>query len=150
MRRVLVLACVIFISGCVRSHVRMLDERTAVITARGTAFDNMSDVTHGAFVQSAQIAKRRGYKYFMITDDNKRINTSYMYTPGQNYTNGSVQVYGNTAYYQQNTVSTPGSVSQFNKPVEDTMVMFFKEGEVNPKQPGIWDADSVLLANPSK
>lgn len=142
------LPLILSVSACVRAHTEMLDERTAIISGRGTAFDSMSGVTHHIFIKAARLAQARGFRYFQILNDQQAIEHSYMYTPGQSYTNGTVNVAGNTAYYNQSTTTTPGTVSQFNKPTENTMVRFYNSGEVNPNQPGIWDAQSVLAANP--
>lgn len=139
----------IILSGCVRSNVDFIDDRTISISAGGTAFDNSSGVMHHVFLKSAQIALSHGFRYFQIVSDSRRTNVDYWVQPGQTQTTGQVSYFGNTANYTQTTNTTPGTVTEFRKPHEDSIVRFYKEGEVNPNQYGIWDAQRIIDANQS-
>lgn len=137
----------IILSGCVRSNVDFIDDRTVSISARGTAFDDSSGVMHHVFLKSAHIALSHGFRYFQIISDNRRVNVDYFVQPGQTQTTGQVNYFGNTANYTQTTNTTPATVTEFRKPHEDSIVRFYKDGEVNPNQYGIWDAQRIIDAN---
>lgn len=139
----------VILSGCVRSNVDFIDDRTISISAGGTAFDNSSGVMHHVFLKSAQIALSHGFRYFQIVSDSRRTNVDYWVQPGQTQTTGQVNYFGNTANYTQTTNTTPETVTEFRKPHEDSIVRFYKEGEVNPNQYGIWDAQRIIDANQS-
>jgi len=142
------------LAGCVRAHTSMLDERTAIISARGTAFDSMAEVQQRVIVDAANTALSRGFRYFVIVNGQDASVRGTAYFPGQTYSNGTatatVNTMGNTAYgtatYSGNSYTTPGTAVGFIKPRENVTVRFFREGEIDPRMQGVWDARSVLSA----
>ncbi|NHN87265.1 hypothetical protein [Acetobacter conturbans] len=138
-----------FLSACVQSHADFLDDRTAIISGRGTAFDDSAGVRHEIYLKAAKLAEKHGYQYFMIIEDHRGISRSYWTQPAQTVSSGSVSAYGNTAYYNGSSVTTPASTTEFHKPIEETTVKFYHEGEIDPATPNLWDARRVLAANKS-
>ena len=71
-----------------------------------------------------------------------------VYIPGQTYSTGtaSANCFGANCAgsYEGQTYTTPGSAMGYVKPGADIYIRFYREGEIDPKTPGLWDADSVL------
>lgn len=139
-------------TGCVRSKSVMLDASTAIISSRGSAFDSHARVTQAALVEAATLAVSRGYRYFVIVDTQDRTITTLWHDSGTTKTTGTVDglvmgsgnskvVAGN---YSASTTSTPATTTTLIKPGSDVTVKMFREGELDPKSPGVWDAPAVL------
>lgn len=148
------LLAALLLAGCTTVSTDMLDDRTAVISGRGSAFNDIGDVTSEMLARAASQAKARGFKYFAVVDS--RDATSYGTYTTPTTTNstavGSAQCYGATCYGQASGTSTTygGQSFALEKPGADMMVRFFLAGEVDPATPGVWDADRVLAAHPKK
>jgi len=152
---ILASACyLLLLTGCVRSSHEMLDERTAVISGRGSAFNTMGAVKRALLVDAAKIASERGFQYFAITDERARYVHSTLYSPGSASTVGTLNTTasglpGTATYnstYSGTTTYTPPSETDITKPRSEITVRFFRAGEVAPNVPGVWDAGSVLRA----
>lgn len=135
-------------SACVRVDDRMLDQRTAMISGRGTAFDSMGGVTEGLVQRAAEMAAERGYPYFAVMNSADRSSTGSWTSPSTTY--GSATGYTNctgsfcTTNLNGSATTYPGQTIQFDRPGAEMMVRFFREGEVNPNAPGVWSVASVL------
>jgi hypothetical protein len=133
----------------------MLDQRTAIISSHGTAFDSAAKVQHETIVEAAKVTVSRGYRYFQIVGAQDTTRTATLYVPGQTQTNGSVSgtamttgpytTYNGT--YNSQTTKTPGQVVPLIKPGMDITVRMYRDGEINIQQPGVWDAQSILAVN---
>lgn len=44
----------------------MLDERTAIISGKGSSFDDLAKVTHKVFMEAATTGQQRGFQYFQM------------------------------------------------------------------------------------
>lgn len=144
----LILGCA-SVAGCVRTDTEMLDSSTAMISARGTAFDTPATVLKATRVAAAKVAQSRGFRYFAIVSVQDATRTATIYTPPQTHSygtmTGTVSPYGNVnATYTDSTYATPGSVETLIKPGSDVVIRFFREGEVDPRAQGICDVESVL------
>lgn len=147
------IATVLVTTACVRVNERMLDQRTAVLSGRGTAFDSRGGVTQGLITRAAEMAQERGYPYFAIMDSADASSTGYWQQPSTTY--GNATAFTNcTGSFCNSTINGsattyPGQTFQFNRPGADMMVRFFGQGEVNPNAPGVWSVASVLGAQRS-
>ena len=135
----------------------MLDDRRAVISGHGTAFDGQADVLHATLLEAASATLSHGYRYFAILGSQNTSRAGVIYTPTQSYSNGYVNgtanVYGNTGSYTGNysgtTTTVPGQAIPFVKPGMDVEIYMYKDGEVRPS-PQIWDAQSIMAAQPKE
>ena len=148
MKTIIVLLCALALSACVRTSVAMLDQNTVVISARGSAFDSMGGVIQGTMVRAANVTVSRGYRYFVIVSGADASRKGAIYIPGQTYESGRATFSGNTATYSGSTYTTPGTTTTFIKPGAEVIVRMYREGEIDPKAPGVWDAQSVIAAQP--
>lgn len=155
MKYVCLLIVAILVAGCIRTSTQMLDERTAIITGRGTAFDKAATVQHDVLLRAAILANSRGFRYFQIVGGADQTRIATMVIPGQTYSSGyatgTATTMGNTTFgsanYSGSSYTTPTSVVPLVKPGMDVTIRMFRQGEVYPGQPGIWDAQSILAAN---
>ena len=75
-----------------------------------------------------------------------------MILPGQTYSSGTLTAQSNTfgsmttttGVYSGSTYTTPASAVPFVKPGMDIVIKMFREGEIDPRTPSVWDADSIL------
>jgi len=138
--------------GCVRTDTEMLDASTAIVSARGTAFDTPATVLKTTVMEIAKLGQAHGFAYFMIVSAKDATRTATMYQPGASFTSGSVtgsvSDLGNTGYFRGNysatTPSTPGWTQTFVKPGSDVVVRFFHQGEVDAHAEGMWSVADVI------
>jgi hypothetical protein len=138
------------LAGCVRSQVAQIDDRTAIISTRGSAFDTPAGVQLGAMIEAGKSTKARGYRFFAVLGAQNASTTSIVYVPGQTTTNTTVTGFGNTAYANSTSYTSPGTSFPVVKPGQDMTIRMLREGEARPGDPGVWDADSILAMNPQK
>lgn len=152
MRKLTTIVCIsLALTACVRSNTKMLDPSTAIISARGTAFDDTAGVMHATLTEAAKTAKARGFRYFGIVAAKDATSTAQIYTPGSTHTSGSVYGVGNTAYYNASSYTTPGTWNTFVRPGADVIIRMFKESEVpSDRRQELFDADAVLSVQPKK
>ncbi len=139
---------VMVLCGCVRTTSDALDERRMVISGRGNAFATQGEVVKASLQEAARQAKAKGYRYFQIAGGKDQTSRGAVYIPGQTYSSGTATAncFGAncTGSYQGQTYTTPGSAMGYVKPGADIYVRFYREGEIDPSTPGLWDANSVL------
>ena len=139
-------------AGCARATVAMLDERTAIISGHGSAFNSMAEVQQRTLLTAAKTTQARGFRYFQVVGAANTSSTGTMYIPGQTYTSGTATgtatTLGNTTYgnanYSGTSYSTPGTVVPLFKPGVDVTIRMYRDGEINPRTPGVWDSLSIL------
>jgi hypothetical protein len=154
MQKLFVLLAALSLVGCVHKSVGMLDERTAVISARGSAFSSPAKVQRETWLVAAKITKKHGYRFFQILNGADNSTTATLVVPGQTYSNGScmgtASTMGNTTFGNANcsgtSYSTPGSIVPIFKPGMSITIRMYREDEVADTK-NVWDADSVLAAN---
>lgn len=117
------------------SNVQLLDARTLHITSSANDFGNRSDVLKSLLTSAATEAKNRGFKYFAIINSNSYEDSRIEHQPARYYDNGIV---------------LPSTTKEIRNPVQEATVKLYREGEINPNQEGVWDADSVLSVSQDK
>lgn len=154
MKNWLPLLALLLLGACARANTTMLDDRTAIISGRGSASNSQADVTKKVLQEAAQQAVTRGYAYFQVTGGQDQSRAGTMIIPGQSTTtgNGMASCYGGVCNgnYSSQTYTSPGMAMGFAKPGADIYVRFYKAGEIDPKTPGVWDAQRVLAVAASE
>jgi hypothetical protein len=141
MRYLMSAAIALSLSGCVHSSGTMLDNRTAIISARGSAFNNDAQVVQGVLREAAQLTQQRGYSHFLVTDSEDRTTAGTINAPGTATTTGTLTGYGNTATYNGYTTYSPGQSFNVIRPGMDVMIVMFHASDA-PQ--GAWLAAEVL------
>ncbi|MCG4256797.1 hypothetical protein [Acetobacter senegalensis] len=101
----------------------MLDDHTVAISGSGSGTDSMSSVQQAVFRSAATTAKSSGYQYFLVLNEQKT------QVPGPSSSYGSKK--------SRHTY-------QLMQPREELTARFYRTGEVDPNQPGVFNADTVL------
>lgn len=143
---VFVCATAIALGGCVVSKTAMLDEHTAIISSRGNAFASSADAIQKSLGEAAKTTLSRGYRYFAIAGSQDQTQRGNVVIPGQTTASGSMTFMGNTAMYSGSSYTTPAQSIGFVKPGVDLIIRMYRPGEIDPRTPGVWDAESVLRA----
>ncbi len=145
------LVCLAALVACVRVNSNMLDSRTVVISGRGTAFDNAGGVQRAVLQKAAQEAQAAGFAYFRILSSQDETRQGVVVVPGQTYTNGVATANCIGAFcsgnYSSSSYTTPSSAFGVVKPGVDIYVRFYREGEIDPGTPGVWNVASVLAVS---
>lgn len=146
--RIALLAVALVLAGCARSNTSMLDNRTAVISGRGSAFNSSASVMQSMVREAALQGQARGYQYFVVEGASDRTRTGAVYVPGQSTTSGTAMAscVGSNCMgtYRGTTTTSPGFVGPISKPGADMVVRFYRTGEVDPSR--AWNVDEVLAA----
>lgn len=130
--KALVVGLLSFLAGCtslgsalntVQTMPRMLDDHTVVISGSGVGTDSMSSVQQAVFRTAAQTAKSAGYQYFLVLNEQKT------QVPGPSSSYGSKQ--SRRTY-------------QLAEPRDELTARFYRTGEIDPNQPGLFNTDNVL------
>ncbi len=136
------------LADCTRASTTMLSPDTAVISGRGTAFDTSGGVAKATLNEAATQTLARGYRYFVVTNAQDASRTGVFVSPGHStsYTTGSVYASGNyaTGSATTQTYTTPSTATPFVKPGVEATIKMYRQGEIDPKAPGVWDAQAVL------
>jgi hypothetical protein len=145
--RALLIVAALLLSACVRSEVASLDQRHAIISARGSAFNSHAEVVSRVMHQAATEALARGFTHFVILDGRDATTTGAYYSPASSTTNivGSATCTGYTCAGSAvgNTTYNPGYSFPIVKPGADVEVFFLHANEVDPAK-GAWLASDVV------
>lgn len=95
---------------------------TVRVNFAGNGFTTPERAQDLALLRAADLTLSRGFTHFILLGEMNTLNRQTITTPGQTYTNGSVNVYGNTAYYTGNTTYVPGMTFDVVKPRTGLMV----------------------------
>ena len=137
---------VFILAGCVRSEVTQLTPDSALINARGSAFDSMGDVQKQMMLDAANTTIQSGYDFFLIVDSASGYKTDYMTTPGSYSGQSTYQgtLSGNSLYGTSNTYGTytPPITTSFEKPRAAMQIQMFR-GTPPTGEPGDHDARQV-------
>lgn len=151
-RTICVLFLCIALPACLRTNTTMIDDRTAIVSGKGSGLDSRAEVLQKVLVEAANATKAHGFDYFVILDAANTSETESIVTPGQTYSSGYAtgtgSVYGGTVTSQTSysgySWSTPGTVSTVVRPGADVMIRMYASNEVEDSRPGVWDAASIL------
>lgn len=143
---------IVTLSGCVQTDSTMLDNRSAIISAQGGAVHTQAEVIKAGLTEAAKLTIKKGFRYFVVLNEQDTTRSGSMYMPGQTYSNGyatgNATSYGNTTYgtatYSGSTYSTPGYAMPFVMPGANFQIEMFNEGEIDMTKVQAWDAQQVI------
>lgn len=140
------------LAGCQTTQTTStrLAENVAIISTKGNAFAESEDVLRDVLVNAAVTTQNAGYQYFLIASQQDTTRTDHFVTSGSSYTSGTINTYGGYGSYSGMTTYTPPQVHTFVKPGMDVMIRMFRDGEIDPNTPGVFNAASVIEFNPPK
>lgn len=148
MRRILGASLALVLAGCVVANTQMLDNRTAVISARGSGFSDTADVARKVLIEAATMAQARGYEYFQILGAQDQTQVGTYVNPGSSSSNtsGFAHCAGNFCHGTATTTTnyTPGYAMPVVRLGADVAVRFLHASEVSADMRGVWSAASVL------
>lgn len=145
MRKALLVSLLLLAPACVRTDVQMLDGQTAMISARGTAFDNRADVIKGTLQKAAETAQKKGYSHFKVVGAQDTTTRTDYQTSSTAYTTGTVNSLGpNMATYSGTTTVDPGQSYEFIKPGADVTIRLLHADQVADDAKGVWKASEIL------
>jgi hypothetical protein len=145
------LACLL--AGCVTPNAEgtMLSADTALISSAGANVDEPADIIDRALKQAANLASAHGYQYFTILTADNTSTTMTVSIPGQKLNVQNMQI--NRAYGATNfgapaspggTYTTPDRMVTRIKPSLDIIIKMYRQGQIDPNVPGVWNVDVVL------
>lgn len=143
----------VLLAGCVSTEVRMIDERSAIISGGGNAYTSMAAVEDGIMYRAAVETRARGFDYFAIMNSRDTSAAGQIAAPSMpsSDTTASLNCYGQHCSGTAHTTYSGGGGSfSYVKPGQDVMVRFYRASEVNPNARGLWNADSIIAAHPEK
>ena len=144
LRSMLMILTIIASTACVRTTSHMLNENTAMISARGTAFDTPASVFKQTLKQAALLTQERGYEYFQIVSATDATRRGYYTAPQTASTTGSATFFGSRLNYNQSTNYSAVSGTELIKPGTDLAIIMLRKDEIAPNQKGVWNAVQVL------
>ena len=152
MRHLIIAGLVCLLSACVTAETVMLDHRTAIISGRGDGYSSQASVVQRVMVEAATAAQARGFRYFAVLDSTDTTRRGAVALPTNTYGQANAQTTCNYAYCNSSATGSSstygGGVMEVVRPGTDLQVRFYNDGEIDPNQPGVWDAVAVLAAQP--
>jgi archaellin len=146
--RGIIVALALMLGGCVTAELNDLDERTTIISGRGTTFDNSADVARVVLARAATEAHARGYSHFEILNVQDRSRLLEYQTPVVTRTTTSSATDCRRRRCEEDEVTTTttsgGQVIPEVEPGSDVTVRFLHAEEVRRGARGVWEAASVL------
>ena len=128
MARTVFLLLGLALAGCTTASTTMLNENTALISARDLSTDSRSAVRKKALVTAAQVAKAQGYDYFAIVSRHDTNKLDF-----QHLAAGPIGEQGAGSYYIP--VRDLGT---------DLTVRFLRQDELPADRDGIYEASALL------
>lgn len=151
---ILATALALTLSACVTAETAMLDERTAIISGRGDGYTTPAQVQQRVLLEAAESATERGFRYFMVTNaqDATRRGMAYMPVTTTGQGNATTNCFMGTCRTtaNANAMTYGGGAYEVIRPGSDVQVRFYREGEIDPATPGLWDAQSIIAAQPRR
>ena len=142
------------LSACVTAETLMLDERTAIISGSGDELSSPARVQQRIMLEAANAATARGFRYFVVQSVQDTTRRGVTQLPTQSYAQGNGTTTCSFGVCQTsataNGMTFGGGSYESVMPGSDVQVRFFREGEIDPATPGLWDAVSILSAQPKR
>jgi len=134
MKRLFALAFAVVLVACAQgdAKIKMLDDRTATISAYGYSDESYTEVTQTMFMEASRQALARGYRYFQVLQ--AKISTSA----------GTVQRSSATPSATDAQSHRSITIPAEGRPRGNMLVRFHKAGEISPDKSGVFDAQKVL------
>jgi len=152
--RGIIVALALMLGGCVTAELNNLDERTSIISGRGTTFDNSADVARVVLARAATEAQVRGFTHFVIlaVEDRSRLLEYETPVVTRTATSGSTDCEDDYCEDDEVTTTTTsgGQVIPEVEPGSDVTVRFLHAQEVRPGTRDVWEAASVLAVQRRK
>lgn len=148
MREGLALVAALALAGCVATNVSAIDSRTAIISGRGTAFDNAASVQTTMLRKAAELTLSRGFTHFIVVGAQDRSSSSIYRAPTTTSTAGTLNSSCMGAYcsgsLNATSQTTGGSLYNIAKPGADMMVRFLTAAEASGTN--AWSAQEIMAA----
>lgn len=145
MKSLLLLLLLVF-AGCASARSTVVAPDVAVISGRGSKFNDQGQVIRAAMRSAAKTTLDKGYRYFLIVETKDTTRTGVTVMPGRTYTT-TTGTYGHTSFSAQSrSHSTPSYVTPNVKPGVDFMIRMFREDQAGSDTSGLYDANAVLAA----
>ena len=154
MRKFAILAAAVLCAGCSTVHTTMLSGNSAVISATGGNTSDYNRVMQQGLTEAAKLTRTQGYQYFIVVsaEDTTRFGISHM--PGHIY-GAQARVdrpIGTTnlgpSYFPGATYQGPATDIPYVRPGVDITIRMYRQGEIDPSQPGVWRADETVALAP--
>ena len=126
----------------------MLNDNTALISATGSNVADRMEIVDNALKEAANVTSAHGYRYFVIISADNTSTSMTVAVPGQRFV---VQMPANRSFGGNTFFTATGgtyaapdrTVTRF-KPGLDIIIQMYRQGEIDPNQQGVWNADVVL------
>ena len=151
MRRiVLPMISVLLLAGCASSRSAMITEDTALVTVVGQSATAQTKIVEQALAEAAKITRAHGYRYFVILDSADASQSGVKVLQGQIISRQGVPTrsFGGTnlspVYLAGSTFTTPDVRVPYVRLGLDLTIRMYREGDVNPQAPGVWNPSLIL------
>ena len=143
-----VAACAVLLSGCVSVRSTMLTESSAEVTVKGAHSDDRDEVVYGTLEEAAKLTRMHGYRYFVILTADDASYRGSKNVPGlvldyRNIRRGGTPAPG-LQHLPSATFTTPGTSKPFITPGLMITIQMYREGEVDPGRPDVWNPEVIL------
>lgn len=138
---IMVLGLCLGVAGCATGYQKVgltggysnmkIQDNIFKVQFRGNAYTSREKTEDFALLRCAEVALENGYRYFVVLEEKSSSKKGAYTTPVQANTYGTVNVYGNSGSYHQNTTVTGGQTHFFSKPSTQTTIQCFKEKPEN-------------------
>ncbi len=115
------------------------------VTFQGNGYTPQERVQDYTLLRASELTLQHGFRYFVILTGGNSTQQSNIVIPGQTTTTGSVNVYGNTAYYSSYTSSTPDTSIPVNSHKTGLLIHCLRE-----KPEGAFAFDATFLQSTLK
>ena len=143
--------CVCVLAGCATAGAEgtMLSDNTALISATSSSVEYRAEIVDSALKEAATVTSAHGYHYFTIISADNTGTWINGAAPGQPL---MVQLpryrslgatFGGANYFDGIYKPPDKKVMRF-KPGLDIIIQMYRQGEIDPIQQGVWNADVVL------
>ena len=115
MKRLLTLIALLLLVGCATPYQEMgyeggfrsqhLSPDTFTVQFLGNGFTSQKQAAGFALLRASEITQKTGYRYFMILREMNQTNVDYAQFSTPGYTQGTVNVIGNTAFFNATTTA---------------------------------------------
>jgi hypothetical protein len=148
------LSAATLLAGCALAQGTMLTDNTARITSRANSLANRDRVIEDALAEAARLTRAKGFRYFTIleaTDDSSIGSVAILGQITRNKASVAIP-FGNTSLGVINrpgtTFVTSATRVQVVRPGLNITIRMYREGEVDPRGQGVWNAETPLIIDP--
>jgi hypothetical protein len=151
-KAIALLVCVGVLSGCASASSTMLSEDTAIISAESNGPGGGDKLVRDALAEAARVTRAHGYRYFVVLTADDLTHTVTVRIPGMPLyaqpprANESFRGFVGRGFATgpPSIPMTPDRTEQRIKPAMDIMIRMHRQGEIEPKAEGVWDATAIV------